>query len=415
VFIDVNNCKSRYRVLKGSAGSGKSYNIVQDYVLKLCDPQYRGANLMVVRKIAESNRYSTYAEFCNAISRIFKESAQSFWHIKDSTMEITNKLTGCQVIFMGMKDHQQREKTKSVAFPNGKLTWIWCEEATQFESQDLYILEDRLRGKIGKNLFYQMTLSFNPINAQHHIKKRFFDSPCDEYFLHHSTYRDNEFMDKSFYEYMERRKIEDPEGYRVYGLGEWGEEGGLIFTKYEVKDFPTDYIYFDEMIVGQDFGYNHANAILLVGFKDNRIFVCDEYYHRNLDMSEIIKIVSETDLDPSLTMLCDAAEPDRINMWKTAGYNARACTKHSGSLVAQIEYLKKHKLYIHPKCENLIKELQQYKWKKDKQTNEYLDEPINFFDDAIAALRYAVSEKTGQEPAGSWDGAADINRWLSSK
>ena len=89
-------------------------------------------------------------------------------------------------------------------------------------------------------------------------------------------------------------------------------------------------------------------------------------------------------------MWCDSAEPDRIKTWKNAGYMARKVEKEQGSVKAQIDWLKKHKIYVHPSCVNTIKELQQWKWKKDEKSSEYLDEPVPFFDDAMAALRYGI-------------------------
>lgn len=39
---------------------------------------------------------------------------------------------------------------------------------------------------------------------------------------------------------------------------------------------------------------------------------------------------------------------------------------------------------------NTAKEIQQWKWRKDEKTNTYTDEPVNFFDDAMAMLRYSI-------------------------
>ena len=50
----------------------------------------------------------------------------------------------------------------------------------------------------------------------------------------------------------------------------------------------------------------------------------------------------------------------------------------------------KRKIFVHPSCINTIKELQQWKWKKDERTSEYLDEPVPIMDDAMAALRYGI-------------------------
>ena len=88
VFRQVNEWRGRYRILKGSAGSGKSVNIAQDYIAKLSDPIYAGANLLVVRKVEETNRDSTFAELQAAIYRMFGPYAGRFWKIN------LNPLTG---------------------------------------------------------------------------------------------------------------------------------------------------------------------------------------------------------------------------------------------------------------------------------------------------------------------------------
>ena len=47
-------------------------------------------------------------------------------------------------------------------------------------------------------------------------------------------------------------------------------------------------------------------------------------------------------------------------------------------------------IYIHPSNVNFIKEIEQWKWKHDDKRNVYLDEPVSFFDNAMAALRYGI-------------------------
>ena len=55
-----------------------------------------------------------------------------------------------------------------------------------------------------------------------------------------------------------------------------------------------------------------------------------------------------------------------------------------------ISRLKDYKLIVHPKCENLIIELNNYAWKKDKDTEKLLNEPIDEFNHLMDALRYAT-------------------------
>ena len=393
VFKPVNQTKKRYRILKGSAGSGKSVNIAQDYIKKLSNPKYKGANLLCVRKVDVSNRRSTFAELKGAIIRMFGEYYEDYWKINESTMEMQSKVTGNSIIFRGVQHEKDREKLKSITFENGKLTWIWIEEATELYEQDIDILDDRLRGILDNpHLYYQITMTFNPVSAQHWIKKKYFDYQDEDIFTHHSTYRENRFIDEAYHRRMERRKEQDPDGYKIYGLGEWGEVGGLILTNIKIHEFDTSFSRFDSMTIGQDFGYNHANAILTVGFKDGEVFICDEIYEHEKDTNELIQI-ADNKLDRNLMMWCDSAEPDRIKMWKKAGYRARGVKKKPGSVKAQIDWLKQRKIHIHPQCTNTIKEIQQWKWKKDEKLNQYIDEPVDVFDDAMAALRYATESQ----------------------
>lgn len=391
VFKAPDQSQKRYIVMKGSAGSGKSVDTAQHYILRLMsDP---GRNLLCVRKSDVTNRDSTFAELQGAIFRMFGESYKKYWYINSSDMRLECIANHNQIFFRGVNDEKQREKLKSIAVKRGKLTDVWIEEATELTQNDFEIIDDRLRGELPKGQFYQIRLTFNPVSSSHWIKKHFFDRADPDVFTHHSTYKDNRFIDDAYYRRMERRKEVDPDGYRIYGLGEWGEVGGLILTNYAVEDFDTSPDRFDYMVNSQDFGYNHADCIGEVGFKDGELYLCREIYEFEKDTGELIDLANKRGFNKSLTMWCDSAEPDRIKMWRKAGYKARGVKKEPNSVRAQIDYLKLHKIHIHPSCVNTIKEIQQWKWKKNEKTNEYLDEPVNFFDDAMAMLRYSIEEE----------------------
>lgn len=408
-FREVDRSKKRYIVMKGSAGSGKSVDTAQNYILRMM--QDKGRNLVCIRKSDITNRDSTYAELTGAIYRMFGDKADRYWNIKQSPLEITCKINGNKIIFRGMNDEKQREKLKSITFQKGKLTDVWCEEATELTQADLEIIDDRLRGELPDGQFYQIRMTFNPVNKNHWIKKVFFDIPDENVLTHHSTYLGNRFIDDAYRQRMERRKIVDPEGYQIYGLGEWGEIGGLILHNWEIKDISQNMNDYDDIAIGQDFGFNHANAILLLGIKDDNIYIIDEIYEHEKETAEIIPLAIQHAIPTNRTMWCDSAEPDRIKTWKCAGYRAKGVDKggSNGSVKAQIDWLKgvadknkvvKRMIYVHPHCTNTIKELQQWKWKKDDRTGEYLDEPVPVMDDAIAALRYGI------------EGWRKIKRWL---
>jgi len=308
-------------------------------------------------------------------------------------------VTGNSVIFRGMKDASQRERVKSVAFDNGKLTWIWCEEATELDASDLDILDDRLRGDLGAlnpELYFQITLTFNPTSASHWLKRRFFDGPPDpDVYIHRSVFGDNRFIDEGFARRMERRRKDDPDGYRVYALGEWGGGvAGLILPGFEVAEVRGAAV--DRCCLAQDFGYNHADCILQVGESDGDLLVMRELYCRGLDTGEIIRLAEEQMFSKKLVMYCDSAEPDRIKTWREAGFKAIPVKKGAGSVAAQIDFLKSRRLIIDPSCVNLIRELEDWRWMKDPVSGELLDVPDSTPDDAIAALRYSTSHFRGR-------------------
>lgn len=381
--------------MKGSAGSGKSVDTAQNYILRLM--QDKGRNLVAMRKSDITNRDSTFAELTGALYRMFGDKTDLYWKINKSPLQITFKPNGNQIIFRGMNDDKQREKLKSITFPKGKLTDVWLEEATEFTQSDLEIIDDRLRGELPDGLFYQIRMTFNPVSKTHWIKKVFFDFADENVLTHHSTYQMNRFIDEAYRQRMERRRLVDPDGYRIYGLGEWGEVGGLILSNYIIEEFDTSPERFDYMVNAQDFGFNHANCIGEVGFKDGELYLCQELYVFEKDTEEIIRL-AEGKFRKSITMYCDSAEPDRIRMWKKAGYRALPVKKEPNSVRAQIDHLKQHRIHIHPSCVNTIKEIQQWKWKKDEKTNTYTDEPVNFFDDAMAMLRYSIEEERRTAP-----------------
>ena len=401
IFKEVNRSQKRYIVMKGSAGSGKSVDTAQHYILRLMSD--KGRNLVALRKSDITNRDSTFAELTGAIYRMFGDKAERYWRINTSPLQLTCIPNGNKIIFRGMNDDKQREKLKSITFQRGKLTDVWLEEATEFTQADLEIIDDRLRGELPPGQFYQIRMTFNPVNKSHWIKKVFFDLPDPNVLTHHSTYLTNRFIDAAYHARMERRKAVDPEGYQIYGLGEWGEIGGLILHNWEVRDISQNINDYDDIAIGQDFGFNHANAILLIGIKDDNIFILDEIYLHEKDTSEIIQEAIKHAIPTKKQMWCDSAEPDRIKEWVKAGYRAKGVDKggSAGSVKAQIDWLKQRSIYVHPHCINTIKEMQQWKWKKDERSGEYLDEPVPIMDDAMAALRYGV------------EGWRKVTKWLT--
>lgn len=212
VFKLVHRSKHRYVIMKGSAGSGKSVDTSQQYILRLLAD--RGRNLLCIRKAEVTNRDSTYSELVKAINIM----GLNKYFIPTTNPLRIRCVNGNSILFRGMNTEKEMEKIKSITVENGTITDIWCEEGTELTHNNFEILDDRLRGNLPEGLFYQMKITFNPVNKEHWIKKLFFDREDQDVLTHHSTYLDNRFIDEAYHRRMQRRKEIDPEGYRIYGL-----------------------------------------------------------------------------------------------------------------------------------------------------------------------------------------------------
>ena len=215
----------RYLIFYGGAGSGKSYFIAQRYIKAMMDRPMM--NLLVVRAVGNTNRDSTFALFKQIISRW---GLSALFKINDSDLRITCTQTGNSAIFKGLDD---TEKLKSITFAKGELTDIWIEEASETLEPDFNQLNIRLRGKGSKK---QIVISFNPIDVNHWLKKRFFDRKDENIKIVHTTYKDNRFLDDEYVKLLESYKDTDPYYYSVYCLGQWGVYGKTIFDAQKVSE-----------------------------------------------------------------------------------------------------------------------------------------------------------------------------------
>ena len=107
-FAEADKSRKRYIAMKGSAGSGKSADTAQNYILRLM--RDKGRNLVAMRKSDVTNRDSTFAELQAAIYRMFGPYADRFWKVNLNPLALECKITGNRIIFRGVKDQRQRER-----------------------------------------------------------------------------------------------------------------------------------------------------------------------------------------------------------------------------------------------------------------------------------------------------------------
>jgi phage terminase large subunit len=378
--------KNKIRILKGGAGSGKSYTIFSQMIY---DMVVHGCNHLVVRQTSTSNRTSTFSLTKKIISDF---GLSTFFKENKSDLTFTCKINNSMVYFRGLEGDVDR--LKSISFPgaSGILERVIFEEASEGDIDSVLQLLLRMRG-YSKN-YFQMTLLLNPVSATNYIKKYFYDSDEFKAYKHHSTYKDNLFLDETYGETLESLKKENYNMYRIYALGEWGISEGKIFNNYEALKFPFDLNIIDrtEILAGNDHGFNHPAVITLNYIKDDCLYTFDELVAYESTNKEFIELCKEFNFIPkNQKVVSDPESPANIKEWQQAGYSFIAAKKGKGSVMRTIDYIKSFKKwYIDPdRCPRLLQEVEQYSWRKNKDGNP-IDEPIKVMDDAIDSVRYAI-------------------------
>ena len=295
---------------------------------------------------------------------------------------------GSTIECLGLDDS---EKIKSIA----GVTAVFLEEATEFSYEDNAQIQLRLRGKI--DTYYQIMYAFNPTTKLNWVYKEFYEDPeryGNDALCHLSTYLDNKYLDHKYKLKLEALSKRDYGWHQVYAKGCWGSLENVIYKNWKTTtSFPLEA---KNLALGLDFGFQHPSALVLCAFEKEGITVKQLLYQSHLTITDLIdkmKIILPEDrskqIHRGLPIYCDNARPEAISQLKQAGFNAITVKKGANSVKEGIDLVKSHDLWITKDSDDLISELQSYKWREDKDGNVF-EEPLKWKDDAMDALRYCI-------------------------
>lgn len=382
--------KGRYRVCKGSRASKKSKTAALWFITNMM--KYPDANLLVVRKVFRTLKDSCFTELKWAINRL---GVQDHWEIKKSPLEMTYKPTGQKIYFRGLDDPL---KVTSITVEHGYLCWMWIEEAYEIGNEnDFNMLDESIRGAIPPEtgLFKQITLTFNPWNEHHWIKKRFFDKPDDEILAMTTNYLCNEWLDEADRKVFETMRLNNPRRYRVAGMGDWGIVDGLVFENWEEKAFDIEEIRrmaSAKSAFGLDFGYTNDPSALFCGLVDvsaKILWVFDEMYKVAMSNERIASEI--TKMGYRKERIRAEIEPKSIDRLYELGLcHIQQARKGKDSINNGIDFLQDFHIIVHPRCVNFITEISNYTWDTDTKSGKRLNKPIDDFNHLMDAMRYAM-------------------------
>lgn len=281
--------RHRYLLLFGGAGSGKSYAIAQKFIMRLLTEENQ--RFMFVRNKANSIRNSMYSLMKELVYQYDLESQFDFL---DSQMRIICRPTKNEIISYGCTD---TERLKSVS----GITGTWLEEASEIREKDFDQIDLRLRN--AKANYEQHILSFNPIDENHWLRKRFFDEHDNprnaDVCLIKTTYKDNaKNLPPKYIETLLRFKETNPAYYAVYAEGAWGNLNiGFVFKAEHYAEYnalPADLrsvIYCDPNLSLQEKG--DTTAITCLGFsaETQKYYIVDTVCRSFSDANDLLRTV----------------------------------------------------------------------------------------------------------------------------
>jgi phage terminase large subunit len=374
VFNHLIKSDKRIIVEQGGTRSGKTYNILL-WLIFYYTERNTDKTITICRKSFPSLRASVMRDFFDILRNhdLYREE----FHNKSSH---EYHLNGNLVEFISL-DQPQKIRGR-------KRNLLYINEGNELFYEDWQQLVFRTDGRI--------IIDYNPSESFHWIYDKVV--PRDDCDFYQTTYRDNPFLDKSIVDEIERLRDTDEDYWRIYGLGERGMSRATIFQ------FGTSEIPQEAKLIsyGLDFGYtNDPSALVAVYQHGDNLYLDELLYRTGMTNRDLHHHLQSLGLDRRDEIFADSAEPKSIEELHRFGWNIKPTAKGQDSINAGIDILKRHKIFATPRSNNLIKELQNYKWTEDKNGN-LLNKPISVMDHALDASRYAVYNKLSKPNYGRY-------------
>ena len=371
----------RYNVYYGGRASGKTKFIMQKLLIKGLRER---RTILLMRKQTTQLRDSVWKEMLQTISDFH---LLDYFSINKTEFRITCNINGTEFKCLEL---DEPEKIKGFA----DISDVFMDEVTGFNKEDVELIDGTLRSPKFK-LPLQMYFSFNPISKANFVYTYFgFDTgivPPNTFILK-STYLDNPFLGANVAERYEALKQRDYQRWQIEALGDFVSLDRLVFQNVKVEEFNHADIK-GQLICGLDYGFvNDISAFVasLLDEENKKLYVFKIWGDTNKTNQELANIIKAMGFGKSV-IIADCAEQKSIEEMRREGIiKIKPSVKGADSIIHGIQKLQQYEIIVHPDCEGIITEFQNYAWQKDKQSGEYINKPIDAFNHYIDALRYSL-------------------------
>lgn len=378
LIYDAAKRRPRYISNRGGTRSGKTYSTLQFLHILIPKADKAGDITSVVSETLPHLKRGAIRDFESIIGHSLKDDPH--WNATDFVYTYDN---GAKLEFFSA------ESSAKVLGPARKRLFV--NEANHIDYETFRQLAVRTTGII--------FIDYNPAATFWAMEKVEVKDNCITIV---TTYKDNEFLSPEQVAEIEDNK-NDERWWKVYGEGKVGTLEGVIYDFTQIDALPTG----DEAsslveCYGLDFGFTNDPTAIVRILADTRrkyLYVQEVCYKRRMTNPMIAEHLKGEGLNNRVEVFADCAEPKSIAEITQAGLNIKACDKDapvkSDKLKFQLNWMQGWKLFVTKDSLNLIEELRNYTWAKDKDGNP-LNIPIDKFNHLLDALRYGVWSKFGQ-------------------
>lgn len=382
----------------GGASSGKSHGVIQKVVFKSLQAWKYPRKVLFLRKVGSSVYDSIFEDVKQCLEAWGLLGACK---VNNSAyrIELPN---GAQFIFKGLDNPEKIKSIKGISD-------VVMEEASEFTLDDYTQLTLRLRDKKHPNK--QIYLMFNPVSKVNWVYNAFFVKKPKNTVIYQTTYKDNRFLDEVTKENIEELANRNEAYYKIYALGEFATLDKLVFPKYkkqllnkeELKQFPS---YF-----GLDYGFiNDPSAFMHIKIDDEnrRLYIVEEYVRKGLTNDKIAEAIKALGYSKEIIRADSAEKKSNQELRNLDIPRVIDVMKGPGSVMQGIQYILQYEIIVDERCVKTIEELENYTWKKDRATNEYINEPVDSYNHCLDAMRYAIQDRIFQAKKD-----LDVNKTIS--
>jgi phage terminase large subunit len=376
------------RGIQGGSSAGKTYAIIP--ILIDIATKFPNSEISIVAESIPHLKRGAMKDF----RKIMIDTGRWFSDRFNQTDFKYNFANGSQIEFFSADNDSKLR--------GARRDWLYMNEANNMNFHSYTELASRTK----KGVY----LDWNPTNPFWFHDELMNDNDVDYLII---NYTDNEACPPESLNFINKAKAKAEQGssfwanwYKVYGLGEIGSLEGVIFNNWEQCDRIPDDAEF--ISYGLDWGFS-ADPTALVGVYryDDKIYIDEMLYQTKLTNSDIIQHLKQKNVNSNQCIVADSAEPKSIMDLSLAGFYVEAARKGPDSIKNSIDRLQQYDMRITRGSLNLIKEIRQYKWAKDK-TGKAINAPEDVLNHAIDAIRYVALNKLSQyENNGSYSFAND--------